>query len=431
MDKYAKQLAAVEREMRDSLAKARAITTAAGEAGRSITEDEEVELKSFLADVEVLKDKRDEVLGAIATRQRVEDAGKAIVVEEDERRPATPAHRKAESIGEAFVKSEGYKRLRETGFNGDWSTGAIEIEGKTLLSEAGGSGANLVGSNAPDIAPGILPTLFQGLTVASLMAQGSTSASLVRYMIESSVTNAAAGTAEGATKPESTLVFSSTDEPVKKIATFLPVTEEMLEDVAQMASYINSRLALFVQLEEERQILKGAGGNELVGLYTRIAANNKGLRSTAASANDADHVFRAISRVRESFLEPDYILMHPNDWEGIMALKATTAQYISGFAQGPFGPIPAGSETTGQGVLWGKPVLVSQSVTEAQPIVGAFRQAAQVFRKGGLSVEASNSHSTFFQENKVAIRAEERLALAVYRPTAFAVADLGASGAGT
>ena len=147
------------------------------------------------------------------------------------------------------------------------------------------------------------------------------------------------------------MLFRSTDEPVKKIATFLPVTEEMLEDVAQMASYINSRLALFVQLEEERQILKGAGGNELVGLYTRIAAANKGMRSSAASANDADHIFRAISRVRESFLEPDWILMHPNDWEGIMALKATTAQYISGFAQGPFGPIPSGSETTGQGVL--------------------------------------------------------------------------------
>ena len=52
-------------------------------------------------------------------------------------------------------------------------------------------------------------------------------------------------------------------------------------------------------------------------------------------------------------------------------------------------------------------------------------------RKGGLRVEASNSHSTFFQENKVAIRAEERLALAVYRPAAFAVADLGGLGAAT
>jgi hypothetical protein len=34
-------------------------------------------------------------------------------------------------------------------------------------------------------------------------------------------------------------------------------------------------------------------------------------------------------------------------------------------------------------------------------------------------VEASNSHSDFFQRNLTAIRAERRLALAVYRPQAF------------
>ena len=52
-------------------------------------------------------------------------------------------------------------------------------------------------------------------------------------------------------------------------------------------------------------------------------------------------------------------------------------------------------------------------------LVGAFKTAAQLFRKGGLRVEASNSHSDFFTKNLVAIRAEERLALAVYRSAAF------------
>jgi hypothetical protein len=45
-----------------------------------------------------------------------------------------------------------------------------------------------------------------------------------------------------------------------------------------------------------------------------------------------------------------------------------------------------------------------------------------VFANGGLRVEASNSHQDFFIKNLVAIRAEERLALAVYRPAAFGTA---------
>ena len=42
-----------------------------------------------------------------------------------------------------------------------------------------------------------------------------------------------------------------------------------------------------------------------------------------------------------------------------------------------------------------------------------------MWRRGGLSVEATNSHSNYFQLNLVAIRAEERLGLAVYRPAGF------------
>jgi len=417
MDKYERQLAAVDREMREILGNAKAVTEAAHAEARGMTEDEDKKVKGLLDQVEVLKETRREVQASIETRNRVKNIGETIEIDEDARR-APDAPPRASSPGEAFVKSDGYKALRDRGFDGNWTTGAIDMEVKTLLSEATGSGGKLV---VPQYEPGILPVLFQRLTVADLMASGTTDTNTINYMIESSVTNAAAAVAEGVSKPESTLVFDMTSEPVKKIATFLPVTEEMLEDVAGIQSYINARLTLFVKIQEENSLLNGAGTNDLVGLVSRIPANNKGLRSNAASATDADHIFRAISRVREAFLEPDGIIIHPNDWEGIVTLKNTTANYMG---TGPF------SSEAGPN-LWGMRVVVTTAVAEAKPIVGAFSTASQVYRKGGLRVEASNSHSTFFQENKVAIRAEERLALAVYRPAAFAVADLGGLGAAT
>jgi HK97 family phage major capsid protein len=50
------------------------------------------------------------------------------------------------------------------------------------------------------------------------------------------------------------LVFGETTEPIKKLATTLSISDELLEDAPSVQSYLNSRLALFVRTEEERQI---------------------------------------------------------------------------------------------------------------------------------------------------------------------------------
>lgn len=434
MDKYQKQLDAVERELRDVLGKARAIASEAAQEGRPISDEEEVRVKGYLTEADVLKDKRTELEGAISTRQRIEDAGKEIFVEERAgvKAEEIPAHLKARSMGEAFVKSEGYKSLMQRGLSGEWTSGAVDIGFKTLLDTPGpgGTAGNVV---APDYQPGVLPVLFQRLSVAQLMAQGKTQSNTVRYLVESVATNAAAAVAEGGTKPESTLDLDTVDESVKKIATLLPVTEEMLEDGPAIQSYINARLALFVQIAEEAALLYGTGtGANLKGLVPRIPANNLGMRKAGSNVTDADHIFRAISRVREAFLDPDGIIIHPNDWEGIVLLKDTLNRYMNAGATGPFTAEAGGpSYLQGGQTLWGLRAVVTTAVTEGAPIIGAFNTAAQVYRKSGLTVEASNSHSTFFAENKVAIRAEERLALAVYRPAAFATADLGTAGSAT
>ena len=51
--------------------------------------------------------------------------------------------------------------------------------------------------------------------------------------------------------------------------------------------------------------------------------------------------------------------------------------------------------------------------------VGAFKACASVVGKGGVRVEATNTDADDFQKNRMTIRAEERLALAVRRPAGF------------
>jgi HK97 family phage major capsid protein len=321
----------------------------------------------------------------------------------------------AKSIGEQFIQSAEYRGLAGRMKGGAWSSGPIEI--KTTFSEgtAGtpGPGYSPV-SAVPQLLPGIVDIRFRQLLIADLFPQGVANTPLIRYLVESSLTNAAATVAEGGLKPESALAFTAKDETLKKIATFLPITDEMLEDWAQAQSYINQRLTLFVKQTEEVQLLSGDGtGSNLLGLLNRTGLATsiaKGTSPSLSGDNDMDAIFRQITAIRfSSFLEPDAIVIDPTAWQTITLSKNSQGSY---YANGPFMDVQNPS-------LWGRRVVVTPAITAGTALVGAFQQGGQIFRKGGLTVEASNSHSDFFQRNLTALRAEERLGLAVYRPSAF------------
>jgi HK97 family phage major capsid protein len=320
------------------------------------------------------------------------------------------------SLGEQFTKSLGYKNLCERGLKGGrWSSGDIEL--KTTLTEgtagAPGGGYDLV-TTPPNVLPGVVDIRFRPLFLEDLLPKGSTSSPLIRYLVEEAITNAAAAVAEGDLKPESALSFATVDETLHKVATFLPVTDEMLEDWNQIQSYLNARLELFVRQAAESQLLSGDGtGANMVGLLNRpglAATVTKGTAPSAADDNNMDAVYRQITRIRQnSFMEPDAIVISPTAWQDIVLSKNAQGAY---YANGPF--VGQQPET-----LWGKRVVQTAALTAGNALVGAFAQGAQMFAKGGITVEASNSHADFFQRNKTAIRAERRLGLAVYRPGAF------------
>jgi len=323
------------------------------------------------------------------------------------------------SLGAQFVGSDGYKKLLGRGLKGgQWSTGDIEL--KTTLAEGtvASPGPGFAPVATPTVLPGIVDIKFQPLVVADLIPQGTTNSVLIRYLVETAVTNAAAATAEGAAYGESALTFDKVDETLHKIATFLPITDEMLEDFAQTQSYVDARLQLFIRLKEQAQLLTGDGtGSNLLGLLNRTGlattipkAGQTGPPLFPASDNSMDAIYRQITQIRiTSFMEPDATVMDPLAWQNILLAKNSQGFY---YANGPF-------VSEADSMLWGKRVVHTPAMAANEALVGAFAQAAQMFRKGGITVEASNSHVDYFVKGLVAIRAEERLGLAVYRPGAF------------
>lgn len=313
------------------------------------------------------------------------------------------------TLGQQFVADENYQRFMQAGGHrrsGGWTSPAVDIEMRaTTLDTTAGSGGPLI---LPDYQPGILPLLYKRLVIADLIAPGTTNGNLISYMKEKTFTNNAAAVAQGATKPESTLVFEAATSAVQKIAHWIPVTEEMLEDFSQTTSIIDSRLRLGLSLAEEDELLNGSGVSpHLLGFM-----NLPGLTAPQARGADTtmDAIFKMITTLSATvFVVPDAFVINPTNWQTVQLLKNAAGNYLG---SGPWAPAQAPT-------LWGFPGAVTPSIVLGTALVGAFRTAAQFFRKGGVRVEVSNSHSDFFVKNLVAIRAEERGALAVYRENAF------------
>jgi HK97 family phage major capsid protein len=410
----------IEGQAKTKLDEATGITQKAAAEGRPITKEERVEVTKLLEEVSSLNVKKTELADSKALAEQVDRMNANLTA------PVTPAPETAKSLGEAFVLSKAYQALRGGGLSGKWTSGPVEIKGYDLRSLGAnfGSGQKAETTEAispvvtPQFLPGILDILFKRLTVQDLIATGTTDSNQVTYTQETTATNAAAATAEAAAKPESTIILALVNEPVRKVATFLPVSEEMLEDIAQTRSYLDSRLRLFVQQALETQLLSGSGtAPNIRGLLNRTGVQTQATITPLTAQKAIDAIYQAITDIRaNAFLEPDAVVIHPTNWQLIRTARDTNGQYYAG---GPFQGAYGQGNALAPDTVWGLPAIVTPAITAGTVLVGAFRTAAQAFLRTGLTVEASNSHSDFFQRNMTALRAEQRVALAVYRPNGF------------
>ena len=108
------------------------------------------------------------------------------------------------------------------------------------------------------------------------------------------------------------------------------------------------------------------------------------------------------------FAEPTALVIHPNDWQDIRLMRTTDGLYIWG------NPSERGPES-----VWGLPAVITTAITENTALLGDFALYAELFRKRGVTIKVSDSHADFFTNGKQAIRADERIALVIYRAGAF------------
>jgi len=329
------------------------------------------------------------------------------------------------SLGESFVNSKSYTSYIENGQSGVDTTIPFSPMGyKTTL------GAGTTNQYPPEVLrqPGVLEkALRDPNAVIGLFDQIETDQNAFQYLEETTFTNNAAEAAEEGAAGEAALDFTEQTAAIRKIAVFLPVTEELLADVSGIQGYINSRLSTMMRLRLDGQLIAGDGtAPNLEGLLDagKSGVNAIDYSSYSGELNRVGALYQAITNIRTSaFVEPDAIVMHPNDWNQVVTAVADTAGTSSaGFtSKNPLFVAAGGYGAGPQASIWGLKVVPTSAISEGSVLVGRFGggEAAHIVMKQGIDIAVSDSHSDFFTKGKVAIRATMRVGFPVYRQGAF------------
>ena len=327
----------------------------------------------------------------------------------------------AKSLGEFVTEGMRAKGIK---YGERFSANLGTFEGKAAASPMVSPSA--VTSALADVQERLYEGPRQRLVVADLLGQETTTRSAVTYFVESSTVNGdPAYVAEGAKKP---LVSfgdpTAVTDKVMKIAAVLKESDEMVDDLPWLASSIQNRGIYLVRLMEEDEILNGTGsGTALDGILHRTGIQTD--QTASGEANCADAIFRAMTKVQTgSPFTADGIVINPTDYQTLRLAKDANSQYYGGgFFSGQYG----NGGVMENPPLWGLRTVVTPAIAQGTVLVGAFAQGASVIRRQGLTVEIANQNEDDFINNRIAIRIEERLALAVRYPAAFCKVTVAAA----
>jgi len=338
----------------------------------------------------------------VKTKERVDDLGKT------EPHPGHPApdeksqpKRELKTIGQMFIESNAYLK-RVPGGTGPQAVLAAElnaVELKTLFQTTAGWAPESTRTGR------VIEDAQRPIQVTDIVPSGQTTQELIVYMEETTFTNAAAEAAEAAIYAEAALALTERTNAVRKIAVWLPITDEQMDDVAQAESYVNARLPFMIRQRLDSQILVGNG----TAPNLRGFLNVSGIQTQAKGADPGpDAVYKAMTKVRVTGrANPSAVIFHDNDWQDFRLLRTADGIYIWG------NPADAGPER-----IWGMPVVLCDAITEGTALVGDYGNFTQLFTRKGLDVQVGYQSDDFIKGRK-AVRADIRVALVAYRPEAL------------
>jgi HK97 family phage major capsid protein len=319
----------------------------------------------------------------------------------------------------------------------------------------------------PDFRPGIVEQLFYQLTINDLISSFATTSPNISYLTESSVNLQANQVAEAGTFPFSSIELARVYAQVGKIANALTISDEAVADAPTLFNFVQGRLLMSLQRQEEVQILAASGYPGVSGLLSfasSFAASSSGSIYGATSGTGSSiafppagtngagvasqtisslHYGRVVTGAGTSYPDPLSVslnlkdaavdielavfqsptahIMHPRDWQRLETAQDANQQFMNTSMFGNVYGVSRGPVKS----LWGVPVCTTPLMPVGTILTGWFDpQTVQIARRQGVQMQMTNSNESDFIEGKITVRADERLGLLCYRPTAFELTHL-------
>jgi HK97 family phage major capsid protein len=275
--------------------------------------------------------------------------------------------------------------------------------------------------------------------------------------------------------PFSSTEFSRVYAQVGKIANAMTLSDESIADAPTLFNFVQGRLLTGLLRQEEVQILAGSGtfgaaaGDGGVSGLLSFGANftaatssslyNGGTATTvsnvafpAASTIGAGVASQTVSTLNVGrvitgagsaypdpltvalnlkdvavdielsvFQSPNVHIMHPRDWQRLETAQDANEQFMN---TSMFGNV-YGVERGPVKRLWGVRVVTTPLIPVGYILTGWFDpQTVQIARRQGVQFQMTNSNESDFVQGRVTLRADSRLGLLCYRPTAFELTQL-------
>jgi HK97 family phage major capsid protein len=283
--------------------------------------------------------------------------------------------------------------------------GQIEAikEGKSINLET--KETTIVGDYTGNIA---LSTLEAGVNriarqvakVRNAMSMGTTTSKFVTY-IQQTLQSSATWIGEGVVKNEGDLKYQEVSVEVKKVAGFIKISKEMLEDLAFVRNEVNTDLMETIDNQIENNLLNGNGaGANLNGIINQAQAWSAGtFANTVTSANLADVVRTSVAQIETNKFIASHVVLHPRDVAKLSLSKTTAGEYTYGaFVVHP---------VTGDPIIAGLPIISTTWMTEGNFLVADMTRA-QVRMREGMNIQVGYEGDDF-KRNMVTILCEARL----------------------